>query len=116
LLNHATDFGQKNEIFLPQPILDSACNFSQSLVPTHEIYVNRKTKTVFSMDFIEDHDEEEIERRVQGDSGSEEWQFHFNAEPAESVRRSDLNCNGVAPSAGGLGEACSQATQISVTT
>jgi hypothetical protein len=52
-----------------------------------EIYFNRKTKNVFSMDFVEDHDEEEIEQRVRRATGGAEWQFHFNSGPAEAVKR-----------------------------
>lgn len=39
------------------------------------------------MDFVEDHDEEEIERLVRDENIGEEWRFHFNADPSESVRR-----------------------------
>lgn len=52
-----------------------------------EIYFSRAAKTIFSMDFVEDHDEEEIERLVRDENIGEEWRFHFNADPSESVRR-----------------------------
>ena len=39
------------------------------------------------MDFVEDHDEEEIERRVQHETDGTAWQFYFNSEPAKAVRR-----------------------------
>jgi hypothetical protein len=72
-----------------QHILDGAgytYNFDR------EIYVNRKVKKVFSMDFVEDHDEQELEQAVHGECGGGEsggagWQFHFNSEPAEAVKR-----------------------------
>lgn len=68
-----------------QHILESAgytYNFDR------EIYFNRNTKKVFSMDFIEDHGEEEIEQRIRRETDGTEWQFHFNSEPvAEAVKR-----------------------------
>jgi hypothetical protein len=52
-----------------------------------EIYFNRKTKKIFSVDFVEDHDEEEIEQRIRRASDGTKWQFHFNSEPGEAVKR-----------------------------
>ncbi len=51
------------------------------------IYVNRKTKKVFSVQFVEDHDEEEIKRRISENTPRGKWQFYFNSEPSEAVKR-----------------------------
>jgi hypothetical protein len=67
-----------------QHILESAgytYNFDR------EIYLNRKTKKVFSMDFVEDHDEEEIEQCIRRKTDGTKWQFHFNSAPGEAVKR-----------------------------
>jgi hypothetical protein len=52
-----------------------------------EVYVNRKTKKVFSMDFIEDHDEAEIEQFIRQRTDGRQWLFKFNTEPAAAVKR-----------------------------
>jgi hypothetical protein len=52
-----------------------------------QIYFNRKTKKVFSIQFVEDHDEEEIEERIRRETDGTGWQFHFNSEPAAAVKR-----------------------------
>ena len=53
----------------------------------HEVYVNRKTRKIISVDFIEDHSATELEERVRRTTDGATWQFHFNNEPAASVRR-----------------------------
>lgn len=54
-----------------------------------EVYFNRKAKKIFSMDFIEDNDEEKLEQCVQEvrEAPGGRWLFYFNSPPAESVRR-----------------------------
>ena len=54
-----------------------------------EVYFNREAKKIFSMDFIEDKDEETIEQCVREirESPDGRWLFYFNSPPAESVRR-----------------------------
>ena len=68
-----------------QNILDKAgfgYNFDR------RVYFNRKSKKIFSVEFIEDHDEQVLERLIREDSGDKEWKFYFNSgEPPESVRR-----------------------------
>ena len=53
----------------------------------HIIYVNRKTKKVFSVQFVEDHDEEEIKRRICENTQAGEWRFYFNSPPSGAVKR-----------------------------
>lgn len=52
-----------------------------------ELYVNRKTRKAFSIDFIEDHDEAEIEQRIRRAKDKRKWQFYFNSDPSEAVKR-----------------------------
>lgn len=52
-----------------------------------DIYFNRQTKKAFSVEFIEDHDEHELRRRITGNAPKNGWQFFFNSDPAESVKR-----------------------------
>jgi hypothetical protein len=67
-----------------QQILDNAgytYNFDR------EIYINRKAKKVFSVDFLEDHDERMLEECIREDTGGRKWRFYFNLEPSDSVKR-----------------------------
>src|SRR5947207_7360881 len=54
-----------------------------------EVFFNRKAKKIFSMDFIEDKDEETLEQciRETREAPDGRWLFYFNSPPAESVRR-----------------------------
>ena len=52
-----------------------------------QVYFNRSAKKIFSVDFLEDHDPAEIERRIHEDAGSGGWRFYFNSPPSESVKR-----------------------------
>jgi hypothetical protein len=51
------------------------------------IYVNRKFKKVFSVQFIEDHDEKELKDRISENTQGGEWRFYFNSPPSEAVKR-----------------------------
>jgi hypothetical protein len=52
----------------------------------HEVYVNRKEKKIISLDFIEDHTAAELQKRIRQETDGRTWQFHFNNQPANSVR------------------------------
>ena len=57
-------------------------NFDRSL------YVNRRTRTAFSVEFVEDHAESVLETLAnQQASESGEWRFHFNDDPSTSVKQ-----------------------------
>ena len=51
------------------------------------IYVNRKTKKVFSVEYVEDHDEEWLKGRVGENTPGGKWQFYFNSGPSDAVKR-----------------------------
>jgi len=50
------------------------------------IYVNRKTRKVFSEEFVDDHSEDELQKCID-EKSSGEWRFYFNGPPSESVQR-----------------------------
>jgi hypothetical protein len=50
------------------------------------VYVNRKDKKAFSIEFVEDNTDEEIKARM-NQTNNGRWQFYFNSEPSESVKR-----------------------------
>jgi hypothetical protein len=52
-----------------------------------QMYVNRKTKKVFSVEFIQDHDDDQIRKRIEARHAGTGWQFNLNGKLAESVRR-----------------------------
>ena len=52
----------------------------------HAVYFNRKARKVFSVEFIEDHSEAELQERIREDTQGE-WRFYFNSPPAEAVKR-----------------------------
>jgi len=49
------------------------------------VYVNRGAKKAFSVEFIQDHKEDELQRRLHEETNGE-WRFYFNAEPAPAVK------------------------------
>jgi hypothetical protein len=52
------------------------------------VYFNRSTKKVFSIEFVEDHDETELRKCVSEETNGWEWRFYFNNPyPPEAVKR-----------------------------
>jgi hypothetical protein len=52
------------------------------------IYVNRNARKAFSVEFIEDHSEGELEARISEPGPPDgEWRFYFNSDPSEAVKR-----------------------------
>jgi len=52
------------------------------------IYLNRDARKVFSVEFVDDHDEAELEALVNGPSSADrEWRFYFNSIPSDAVKR-----------------------------
>jgi hypothetical protein len=52
-----------------------------------QAYVNRKAKKVFSIEFVEDHSDEQLQKRISDDAQGSGWQFYFNSEPSQAVKR-----------------------------
>ncbi|HEX4227696.1 MAG TPA: hypothetical protein VHZ07_03430 [Bryobacteraceae bacterium] len=60
-----------------------------------ELYLNRKSKKAFSIEFIEDHSAEEIEGHIrQNIPETDEWTFFFNKPPSTVVKRELANVLG----------------------
>jgi hypothetical protein len=56
------------------------------------VYFNRTTKKVFSAEFVEDHDETELRKRISEETKGSEWRFYFNnPRPPEAVKRELAN-------------------------
>jgi hypothetical protein len=52
-----------------------------------EIYVNRKTKKLFSLEFVADNSEDKIQERIRRREDGTRWHFYCNEEPSNAVRR-----------------------------
>ncbi len=52
-----------------------------------EVYFNREAKKVFSVNFIEDKNEEQLEECIVNNTGETDWQFFFNSEPSKAVKQ-----------------------------
>ncbi len=59
--------------------------------PDREVYVNRKARKVFSIDYLEDHDTKQIANKIQEAARGSKWSFIFNDEPSDSVKRELAN-------------------------
>jgi hypothetical protein len=52
------------------------------------IYINRDARKAFSLEFIDDHSEGELESRINEPAPpAGEWHFYFNSDPSEAVKR-----------------------------
>lgn len=51
------------------------------------VYFNPKTRKVFSVEFVEDHDEDQIRKCINERINGTRWYFYFNSSPSDSVRR-----------------------------
>lgn len=50
------------------------------------MYVNRQTKKVFSMEFVQDSSEDDLRRCINEDSGPVGWRFYVNQPLPEGVK------------------------------
>jgi len=51
------------------------------------MYVNRAAKKAFSLEFIDDHTEEDLVSHIRENSSGNGWRFYFNVSPSESEQR-----------------------------
>jgi hypothetical protein len=51
-----------------------------------DLWVNRKEKKAFSIEFVDDHPEEEIVERIGENTANNGWTFYFNLPPSEGVK------------------------------
>ena len=52
-----------------------------------DLFVNRAARKAFSIEFVDDHPEEELRQRIEEKTGGNCWTFYFNLPPTESVKR-----------------------------
>ena len=50
------------------------------------IYINRAARRAFSLEFVEDHSQQEILKLLETPA-TNEWVFHFNEPPSDRVKR-----------------------------
>ena len=50
------------------------------------MYFNRAVRRVFSLEFVEDHSQREIQRLLEMPA-TNDWVFHFNEPPSDRVKR-----------------------------
>ena len=68
-----------------QQILESA-DYAYSF--DRRSYINRNARKVFSLEFIDDHDEKELQKCIEEPAPAPgEWRFYFNSPISESVKR-----------------------------
>jgi hypothetical protein len=51
------------------------------------VYVNRNARKVFSEEFVEDHNEDELQERISERTEGQTWRFYTNSPVSEGVRR-----------------------------
>ena len=51
-----------------------------------QLYVNKETKKAFSVQFIQDHDEEQLQGFIGDRAAGQGWRFYFNSPPSEAVK------------------------------
>jgi hypothetical protein len=56
-----------------------------------QVYFNPATKKAFSVEFVEDHPEEEILQHIREDAPRAGWRFFFNSPPSDAVQRELTN-------------------------
>ena len=51
------------------------------------LYLNRKTKKAFSIEFVEDKPADELEQKIAEDTTGPGWHFFFTQEPSDAVQQ-----------------------------
>jgi hypothetical protein len=51
-----------------------------------QLYMNRKTRKAFSIQFIQDHDEDQLRKSIREKTAGIEWWFYFNSPLSEAVK------------------------------
>ncbi len=51
------------------------------------VYFNPSTKKVFSVEFVEDHSEDQLQSCLSEQTNGAEWRFYFNSPPPGAVKR-----------------------------
>jgi len=53
-------------------------------------YINPDARKVFSIEFVQDHDESELKACIKRPTSPGEWKFYFNLEPSDRVKKEFL--------------------------
>jgi hypothetical protein len=51
------------------------------------VYFNRAKKKVFSVQFVEDHNETDLQKYISEETNGADWRFYFNSRPPGGVKR-----------------------------
>ena len=51
------------------------------------IYFNRAARRAFSLEFVEDHSRQELQKLLDEIPATNDWVFHFNELPSDRVKR-----------------------------
>ena len=51
-----------------------------------QVYMNRKARKAFSVQFVQDNSEEQIRKSIREQTDGLKWRFYFNAPPSETVK------------------------------
>jgi hypothetical protein len=51
-----------------------------------QMYINRKTRKAFSIEFVQDHSEDQLSKVIRKHTAGLEWRFYFNSPPSEAVK------------------------------
>lgn len=65
-----------------EPIL-RACGYVYNF--DRMVYLNREAKKAFSVDWLEDHSEDELRDALRERNTNGDWQLYLNARPSQSV-------------------------------
>jgi hypothetical protein len=52
------------------------------------VYISRDARKAFSIEYVQDHDEADLEARINEPAPPDgQWRFYFNSPPSEAVKR-----------------------------
>ena len=52
-----------------------------------DLFINRAAKKAFSIEFVDDHPEDELRQLIREDTNGNGWKFYFNVPPTEGTQR-----------------------------
>ena len=52
-----------------------------------DLFINRAARKAFSIEFVDDHREDELRQLIQEDTNRNAWSFYFNVPPTDGTRR-----------------------------
>jgi hypothetical protein len=52
-----------------------------------DLFVNPEVRKAFSLEFVDDHTEDELLKFIQETTDNSEWKFYFNILPSDGAKR-----------------------------